>query len=132
MKLSTEKKITDLENRLMVAWGQREGVRWIESLGLMDANYYLWNGLAMRSCRVTLRTIQLLMMEHDNVKKRMYTCMCNWVTMLYSRKKMYWGNNKNKIKFIFLVASIPIPAFFPTVRNIFLHPFFSVNVCPYI
>ena len=28
-----------------------------------------------------------LMTEHDNVKKRMYTCMCNWVTMLYSRKK---------------------------------------------
>ena len=28
-----------------------------------------------------------LMMEYDNVrKKRMYTCMCNWVTMLNSRK----------------------------------------------
>ena len=22
--------------------------------------------------------------------------MCNWVTMLYSRKKLYWGNNKKK------------------------------------
>ena len=22
--------------------------------------------------------------------------MPNWVTMLYSRKKLYWGNNKNK------------------------------------
>ena len=28
------------------------------------------------------------MMEHDNVKKKnIYTCICNWVTMLYSRKK---------------------------------------------
>jgi len=28
-------------------------------------------------------------------EKRMYTCMCNWVTMLYSRKEiMYWGNKK--------------------------------------
>ena len=27
------------------------------------------------------------MMEHDNVrKKRMYTCMCDWVTLLYNRK----------------------------------------------
>ena len=40
------------------------------------------------------------MMEYDNVKKRMYTCMCNWVTMLYSTKIiiMYWGNKKIKIK----------------------------------
>ena len=30
--------------------------------------------------------------------KRMYTCMYDWVTMLYSRKKkiMYWGNKINK------------------------------------
>ena len=26
------------------------------------------------------------MMEHDNVRKRMYTCVYNWVTLLYSRK----------------------------------------------
>ena len=26
----------------------------------------------------------------------MYTCMCNWVTMLYSGKKLYWGNNNKK------------------------------------
>ena len=25
-------------------------------------------------------------MEHDNVRKKMYTCMCDWVTLLYSRK----------------------------------------------
>ena len=25
-------------------------------------------------------------MEHDNVWKRMYICMCDWVTLLYSRK----------------------------------------------
>ena len=27
-----------------------------------------------------------LMMEHDNVRKNMYTYMCNCITMLYSRK----------------------------------------------
>ena len=30
-------------------------------------------------------------------ENRMRTCMCNWVTMLYSREKMYWGNNYYKI-----------------------------------
>ena len=31
MKLSTEKKIMDLENRLVVAKGEEEGVGWTES-----------------------------------------------------------------------------------------------------
>ena len=26
------------------------------------------------------------MMEHDNVRKRMYICMCDWVTLLYNSK----------------------------------------------
>ena len=84
---STEKKIMDLENRLVVAKGEGEGVGWIGSLGLIDTNYCLWNGLAMRSCCVALGTMSshlwwsLIMGE-----KRMYTCMCNWVTMLNSRK----------------------------------------------
>ena len=43
MKLSTEKKIMDLENRLVVAQG--EGVRWIGSLGLMDNRYKLLLGM---------------------------------------------------------------------------------------
>ena len=33
MNLSTEKKIVDLENRLVVAKGEGEGVGWIESWG---------------------------------------------------------------------------------------------------
>ena len=42
MNVSTEKKIMDMENRLVVA--KREGVGWTGSLGLIDANYCLWNG----------------------------------------------------------------------------------------
>lgn len=57
MNVSTEKKIIDLENRLVAAWGEREGVGWIGSLGLTDANYCLWNRLAMRSCCVALGTM---------------------------------------------------------------------------
>ena len=55
--LSTEKKIMDLENRLVVAPGMGEGVEGIGSLGLMDANYCLWNGLAMRFCSAALGTM---------------------------------------------------------------------------
>ena len=66
MKLSIEKKIMDLENRLVIAKGEGEGLEWIESLGLIDANYCLWNGEATRSCRVALGT----MMEHENGGKK--------------------------------------------------------------
>ena len=55
VKLATEKKIMDLENRLVVTKG--EGGEWIESLGLIDANYCFWKGLAMRFCCVELRTM---------------------------------------------------------------------------
>ena len=46
VNLSTEKKTMDLKNRLVVAKGEEEGegVGWIGSLGLIDANYCLWNG----------------------------------------------------------------------------------------
>ena len=45
MNLSTEKKIMDLENRFVAAWGEREGVGGIGSSGLMDANYCFWKDL---------------------------------------------------------------------------------------
>ena len=28
------------------------------------------------------------MVEHDNVRKKMYICICDWVTLLYSKKKL--------------------------------------------
>ena len=51
VNLSTEKKIMDLENRLVVAKGEGEGegVGWMGYLGLTDADYHLWNGLAMNA-----------------------------------------------------------------------------------
>ena len=57
MNLSTEKKLMDLENRLVVVKGKGEGVGGIGSLALIDANYCFWNGLAMRSCCLALRTM---------------------------------------------------------------------------
>jgi len=50
MNISTEKKIMDLENRLVAAQWEREGVGGIRSMGLSDANYCSWNGFTMRSC----------------------------------------------------------------------------------
>ena len=44
MNLSTEKKIMDLENRLVVTKGEEEHVGWMGNLGLIDKNYCLWNG----------------------------------------------------------------------------------------
>ena len=57
MNVSTEKKLMDLENSLVVA--KREGERggWTGSLGLIAANYCIWNGSAVRSCCVAQGTI---------------------------------------------------------------------------
>ena len=52
MNLSTEKRIMDMENRLVVAKGEEEGVGW-----LIDANHCLWSRLAMRSCCAALGTM---------------------------------------------------------------------------
>ena len=57
MNLSTDKNLMDLENRLVVAKGEGEGMGWIGSLGLIDTDYCLGNGLEMRSCCVALRTM---------------------------------------------------------------------------
>ena len=57
MNISTEKKIMDLENRLVAAQWEREGVGGTRSMGLSDANYCSWNGFTMRSCCIALRTM---------------------------------------------------------------------------
>ena len=46
IKLSTEKKLMVMEYGVVVAKGEGEGVGSTENLGLVDANYCLWNGLA--------------------------------------------------------------------------------------
>ena len=44
MNLSTEKKLKDLDNRLVVAKGEGKEVGWTGNFGLIDANYCLWDG----------------------------------------------------------------------------------------
>ena len=62
MNLSTEKKIMHLENRLAVALGEGEGMGWMGCLGLTDADYCLWNGLATSSCCLAL---ELCLVTYD-------------------------------------------------------------------
>ena len=57
MNLSTEKKIMDLQSRLVVVKGEGEGVGWTGSLGFINADYCLCNGLAMKSCCISLGTM---------------------------------------------------------------------------
>ena len=43
----------------------------------------------MRSCCIVLRTVSSHLcwsLMDDNVKERIYVCMCHWITLLYSRK----------------------------------------------
>ena len=73
--LQKENKLMDLENRLVVAKGRGEGVGRTGSWGLIDANYYIWNRYAMRSCWIAQGTISNHLwrnMMEDNVRKRMY------------------------------------------------------------
>ena len=43
MNLSTEKKLMDLDNRLIVAKEKGAGGQWTGNLGFIDANYCIWN-----------------------------------------------------------------------------------------
>ena len=44
MNISTEEKIMDMENRLVVSKGEGEGMGWTGNSGLINANSCLWNG----------------------------------------------------------------------------------------
>ena len=43
MNLSTEKKLVDMKNRLVVAKGEGKVMGWTGSLGLTDAKYCIWS-----------------------------------------------------------------------------------------
>ena len=89
MKVSTKKKIVDLENRLVAArGGERKGVGGIWSLGLMDANYCSWNGFTMRSCCVALRTMSRYLHRNTAMGGKVCIHVCViWSPCCSSEKK---------------------------------------------
>ena len=86
MNVSIEKKIIDLENRLVAARGRvRELEDW--ELGVNRCKYCSWNGFTMRSCCIALRTMSRYLHHNTTMGgKPMYSRMCNLVPMLYSGK----------------------------------------------
>ena len=83
MNLSTRKENHGLGEQTCGAWGEGEGVGWIGSLGVSRCN-----GFTMRSCCVALRTMsRYLECSTTMGEKIIFTCMYNWVPMLYSGKK---------------------------------------------
>ena len=80
MNFSTEKTIIDLENRLVVTKGEREGVVWIRSLGLIDAIYSSWNEFTMRSCCGALRIMSIYVHHNTTMGgNSMYIYMCIYI-----------------------------------------------------
>ena len=78
--LQKRNKLKDMENRLVVAKEEGEGVGRTGSLGLVDANYCIQSGKAMRFQCIAQGTISNHLwwnMTEDNVRKRMYTYMYN-------------------------------------------------------
>ena len=77
MNLSTEmKQIYGLgEQTCGYKGGGRGEVGWAGSLRLVDTNYCIWSGQAMRSCFITQGTISSHLwwnMMDDNVRKTIY------------------------------------------------------------
>ena len=68
MNLATEKKIMDMENRLVVAKGEWDRVGCTGSMGLIDSNCYIWNGQAM-SPDVQHWELYLVAQMEDNMRK---------------------------------------------------------------
>ena len=85
MNLSTEKKIMDVENRLVVTKGGGSGMDWEN--GVHGSKLWPWewisNGILLCSPG---NSVWSLGIEPDHVRKRMCTCMCDWLTLLCSRK----------------------------------------------
>ena len=68
--LSTEKKIMDLENGLMVAEGEGEGVGWMGELGVNRCRLLSLECISNEILLCSAGTyVWSLMMEHDNVRK---------------------------------------------------------------
>ena len=58
-------------------------------------------------------------------KNRMCTCMCNWVTMLYSRKKLYWEITIKIFLKYHIITSIDAEKAFGQIQHLFMKEIFN-------
>ena len=89
MNLSKEQKQTHKHGEQTCGCqGVGKGMGWTGNLGLVDANYYIWNGQAMRSYCISPGTTSSLLgyimgnkIEDNMIKNNVYTYICDWVTL---------------------------------------------------
>ena len=70
-------------------------------LGLTNANYCLWNGLAMRSCGVTLRTMSRHLRRSTTMGEKLWIHFCvtgSPCCTVEKKKKCVGGNNNKKYR----------------------------------
>ena len=98
MNVSTEKKIMNLEDVLVAARvGGKGGSGRDWEFGVNGCKLllleWIYNEILLCSIEIMSRYLHL---NRTMGGKRMYTCMCDWVTILYSREKNVLGNNNKK------------------------------------
>ena len=85
-----QKQIMDMEDRLVFARGEGEGVGWTGNLGLVDANCCFCSGWAMGSCCIAQGTISSPITCDGTGWRIMWEKECiymyNWVNLLYTQK----------------------------------------------
>ena len=72
-------------------WGG--GVGWLGSLGLIDTNYCPWNGLAMRSFCVALRTMSRYLQRSMTMGEKLckHVCVTEFPCCSVGKKKVCLG-----------------------------------------
>ena len=102
MNLSTEKKLMDLENRLVAALGGEGGSGRDWELGINGCKLLLLESIYHDILLCSIETMSRYLNCNTTMGgKIMYTCMCNWVPMLYSGKK-----KKKAIKKIHIFSTV--------------------------
>ena len=74
--------------------GRGEGVGWMGSLGLIYEDYFLWNGLVVRSCCVALGAMSSQLWWSMTVRKKecIHVCVTHFPCCTVEKNITYWGN----------------------------------------
>ena len=100
MNLSTEQKLMDLENRPVVAKGRGggSGMGWESGVNGCKLLHLEWISSGILLCSPGKYGHLWWSLMEENVRKRTYICVCDWVTLLYGRKLTEHSSNYNRKK----------------------------------